>query len=575
MVSGADADMPANGQGDDAGGHGRLKVLAALASAALVATVITAVLHRPLLGELTTSRALTPFHDGHIWAFDHIAKMLFGDRPLSQLTDAIGYPDTVRAPAIAWLPALLAAPLNPLLGPVGAYNVVVLLSPALAVLAMAGMLRKLTRCNPWIAAAAGLAFALCPYALGCMASGQTAKFQHWLVPLYLWVMTVGIRGPRWPLGLVLVGLVTLAAGFTSPSTAVLLPLLALPWALIVALTGKPRRLPALLRALAVLGITAACLLPAQKYYGNLRDGSHPSAFEPRAANWDRLPTPVPVAQPEGVFLGRGGLARDDHQTSHVTYLGLPLLLAAVLLSVRRFRGRGLAWTAVGIGVVVAVGPYLISGDTFVEAGGQRLALPARLLEILGYPLARTGTYYRAVLLASVGLSLALAGGLSTRRAGWMILAAWAVALLQVGDAWRVTRTLWPRPAEQVEGRRALEQMRDDPVDGAVLDLPLESGTYEGGVAMLGAVIHGRPTTALPRQSKRYLPRIDALVRELDGALAAGPSLGADRLGALGFRYVVFRPWLADETARLRLIEGLGAPDRDGEILVWILEPARE
>ena len=114
---------------------------------------------------------------------------------------------------------------------------------------------------------------------------------------------------------------TLVAGFTSPSTAVLLPLLALPWAAALVLQAGDRRWPTLGRAAAVLTITALCLLPAQRYYGNLRDGSHPSAFEPRAANWERLPTPAPVAQPEGLFLGRGGLARDDHQTSHVTYLG--------------------------------------------------------------------------------------------------------------------------------------------------------------------------------------------------------------------------------------------------------------
>jgi len=556
-------------------GHGWLTNAAALAVAAVVATVVTAALHRPLLDELTTARAGTAFHDGHIWAFDHISRMLLGDRPLSQLTDAIGYPATVRAPAIAWLPALAAAPLNPLLGPLGAYNLVVLLSPAVAVLAMAGMLRHLTRCHPWIAAAGGLAFALCPYALGCLASGQTAKFQHWLVPLYLWMLSAGIRGPRWPLALAAAGIVALATGFTSPSTAVLLPLLAFPWAVIVALKAPRPRLPSLLRALAVLAVTAACLLPAQRYYGNLRHGIHPSAFEPGIANWDRLSTPAPVAQPEGVSLGRGGLAWDVHQTSHVTYLGLPLLAAMILLSLRRFRGRGLAWTAVGVGVIVAIGPYLISGGAFVEVGGNRLALPARLLEVVGYPLARTGTYYRAVLLASVGLSLALAGGLSTRRAGWMILAAWAVALLQVGDGWRVTRSLWPRPAEPIEGRLALEQMRDDPVAGAVFDLPLEAGTYEGGVAMLASVVHRRPTTALPRQSKRYLPRVDALARNLETALAAGSVEGRGQLADLGFRYVVLRPWLTDEGTRERLVTGLGSPDLDGDILVWTLDPPPE
>ncbi|MDP7115373.1 MAG: hypothetical protein QGH45_25575 [Myxococcota bacterium] len=540
-----------------------------LAVAATVA--VTCALHGPLLTQAGDTRALASFHDSHIWTFDHIARLVSGDRPLSTLTDAIGYPETVRAPAIAWVPALLAAPLNPVLGPFGAYNTILLLSPALAVLAMMGLVRSATRAGPALAAAAAVAYALCPYALGCLASGQMAKIQHWMIPLYLWALLIGVRGPRAWLGLPLAAAVTLVAGFTSPSTAVLLPLLALPWAAALVLQAGDRRWPTLGRAAAVLTITALCLLPAQRYYGNLRDGSHPSAFEPRAANWERLPTPAPVAQPEGLFLGRGGLARDDHQTSHVTYLGWPLLLAAMVLAFRRFRGRGLAWIAVGVGVVVAVGPWLVSGDAIVELGPRRIALPAYLLELAGYPMAATGTYYRAVVLASLGLSLALAGGLAGRRRIWAIPLALALATLQVGDALRVTRPLWPRPALAVEGREILEDMRDDPAPGAVLDLPVECGTYEGGVAMLAAVVHGRSTTALPRQSKSYLPRVARLMAILDSALAKGAVDGPSHLAEQGFRYVVWRPWLDDQRVRSRLVEGLGPPDQDGEIVVWMVE----
>ncbi len=548
-----------------------LPALAGWAALAAIATLaVTCALHRPLLASPGDTRAATAFHDGHIWAFDHIARMVGGDRPLSTLTDAIGYPETVRAPAIAWAPALLAAPLNPLLGPVGAYNTILLLSPALAALAFLGLVRSTTRAGPALAAAAAFAYALSPYALGCLASGQMAKIQHWMIPLVLWMLVVGIRGRAW-IGLPLLAAATVAAGFTSPSTAVLIPLLALPWAIGVALRAPGRRPIVAGRALATLAIVAVCLLPAQRYYGNLRDGSHPSAFEPRAANWDRLPTPVPVAQPEGLLLGRGGLARDDHQTSHVTYLGWPLLLAAIALSLRRFRGRGLAWTAVAVGAVAAMGPMLISGDAFVELGDRRIGLPAYLLEVVGYPMAKTGTYYRAVVLASLGLSLALAGGLAGRPRAWAIPLALLLASAQVGDALRVTRSLWPRQALPVEGRALLEGMREDPAPGAVLDLPLECGTYEGGVAMLAGVGHGRATTALPRQSKSYLPRIAQLLAVVDGALAAGPIEGKSQLAERGFRYVVWRPWLDDQRARDRLIEGLGPPDHDAEILVWSLD----
>lgn len=129
---------------------------------------------------------VSAFNLPHLWAFDHAARMLVGERPWSLQTDVVGYPGPVEARIIAWAPILMTVPLRPLLGPVGAYNLVLLLAPTLAGLAAFAWLRRLV--GPGVAAVAGaLPFATSPYLLGCLAAGQICKAQIWLLPAALYV----------------------------------------------------------------------------------------------------------------------------------------------------------------------------------------------------------------------------------------------------------------------------------------------------------------------------------------------------------------------------------------------------
>lgn len=547
----------------------------------------TAALHHPLAWHLDDLQVVGSFHDGHAWAFDHIARMISGEIPFSTTTDRIGFPERVSVRFVAWAPALVATLLRPLLGPLGAFNAVLLLSPGASAVAATFLLRRLTRASPWTAAGASLAWALCPYALGCLAAGQVEKVQIWVLPLFLLALSHAISGPRrlpGLLGLLATGAV---AGLTTPCTSVFLPLAAGPWALWegwrtwhadtppreVTHRGVRRFLAAGLWLALALGTAAASLLPAWAYYGDLRGGEAISAFEPRMANKGDLPTPTPMAQPEGVFLGRGNLMEGATDTSHVAYLGLPLLVAVGLLSLRRFPGRGVAWSLVAGGVILSLGPYLVSGDTWVLRDGAPIALPAAWLDWTGYPAGRSGMYYRAIVFASLGMAAALAG--TVGRLPWKgaFLLAWIAGFGQVADGWRATQILWPRPTRPVPGLAALEAMAADPTPGAVLNLPVVHGTYEGGVYLLAATFHDRPTTGLPRQCQTYLPpvaRLDALVRT---ALAPGDaSSAAATLTAAGFRYVTWRPWLDRDRAHDldALTRSLGPPAGDARLWYWTL-----
>ena len=107
----------------------------AVATLVLVAVVITSLLHWPLPLQLNSAEVHAHFHGSHVWCFDHIVAMLTGAEPFEHHTRRIGFPESVQLRFIAWVPALASAPLRLFLGPLGAYNFALLLSPAFSALA--------------------------------------------------------------------------------------------------------------------------------------------------------------------------------------------------------------------------------------------------------------------------------------------------------------------------------------------------------------------------------------------------------------------------------------------------------
>jgi hypothetical protein len=494
--------------------------------------------------------------------------MLGGELPWSIRTDRVGFPETWEVRFIAWAPALAAAMLRPFLGPVAAYNVVVLLSPVTAVIAGHALLRRWA--PPWTAAAGALAWALSPYLVGALASGQTCKAQIWVLPAVLaaFAATLDARGRALlPRVLVLAG-VTVAAAFTEASYALLLPF-ALGVLAIAEVLAGPDRGRRVLLAILGLAVVALALVPAQHYYDPVTTNVGAQAFHPAfrpATDADRL---LSVMTWESAF---GGVVRapiDAHTAVHVTYLTLPLVAAALLLGGWGRGGRvGLAWALTG--GVLAAGELLVRGGQVVHAGAVVYALPDALLARVGYPLAKSGMYYRAVVLAGLGLAAAVTGGaarLGPRRGGVL---AWVVAALVVGDGLHATRALWPRVVQPIPGLAAYTAIATDPGPGAVLDLPFSGGDYVGQSQVRGAAITGRRTTGMPRGMRLgELPHLDRLVRRLDAALAAPDP--ADRLRALGFAYVVYQPLPADAGPdRATLVAALGPPQVADGVWWWKL-----
>src|SRR5262245_6754854 len=121
---------------------------------------------------LTSSTPVSAFGDSHVWGLDHIARMLGGQAPLAPATDRAGFPTLRQAAVLGWAPAVLALPLRPLLGPLGAAQLLFLASPALAAAVAYGWLRRATDATPWVCAGAAAAWALTAPALANLAAGN-------------------------------------------------------------------------------------------------------------------------------------------------------------------------------------------------------------------------------------------------------------------------------------------------------------------------------------------------------------------------------------------------------------------
>ena len=271
------------------------------------------------------------------------------------------------------VPALLAAPLTLVGGPLIAYNALMLLSVVLAAGAAYLLCRELTgRVVPSVAG--GLLFGLSPYMLGHMLSQHLDLTFVFPVPLLALLIVRYVRGRtsgrRFVAGFALLLLVELGSSFELFLDITLVVAIGLA----LALLGKGWR-PVILRAGALVALAyAACLpilVPVAIFALSGRHGS--LRYDPANFSIDLLNVAVPTPT---LLTGRLDAARavSQHFVSNVGeqngYLGIPLLLVAAL-AVRAEWRRG-AWLAGGL---LVTGLLLSFGPTLTVDGRPIVGLP--------------------------------------------------------------------------------------------------------------------------------------------------------------------------------------------------------
>jgi hypothetical protein len=505
----------------------------------------------------------SPFHDGHLWAFDHIARMALVDP--GQLMDSprLGFPQTMRLRFLSWPLALMGVPLNFAFGPLVAYNVLISLIPVLSGLGALVLLRRLGA----RAAAVPLSvlWAWGPYAAMSLANGQIEKAQVWGYPLWLYWFDRALCEGGWR-AVAACSLVAAAVAFTEPSYAVLLPLLGPLWA--VLRLGHLRWVRALFGGIGVMVGNAVGLAAARAYYSFVPGPTE--AFMPaRAVTSDPLRVPSPVATLGELFGGEWQADLNPLSVNHSAMLPTGLVMLAVLGLA--FKGP-YRWAGLGVvclGVMISLGEVLVAGGDYVMWGGERVTLPSAWLAAFGYPLASSGMYYRVGVVAMLGL-LVLAARLG-KLGGMGVLLAWLALLGGVRETLQLQRGVWPRPLAPIAGLPLLAEIAEDERAGAVLDLPLEHDTQSGGQHLSAAAFHGRTTTALPRRMRAgEVMHLRPLLNLLDKVVADNDPRASRRLlRSQGFAFVVYRESVAPSgPAPAALTEALGTPRRAPGIWVW-------
>lgn len=563
----------------------RRSTSSAIATAAAVTLGVTAWLVWPLPLHLQTMHAVTDFGDGHVWVFDRIARFVTGQLPFSTSSSDAGFPSVLDGRFLGWGPALLALPLRPFLGAVGAYNLVLLLTPTLGTLAAWLLLREATRCSPWVAAAAAVPYGLCPYGIASLTNGQIEKAQIWIYPLYLWLLFRAIHGPRRALPLAAIPVTILAAVFTCPYFGLALPLVAVPLAIGLGVhrtwRGNDGVRPLIAAGLALV-LTAAATAPAGTYYSTAIPGRGPeipSMFRPADA-----PCPAdghtqrfqnsPSAEPRATLLGATKLHVGE--SNHITYLLLPLVIVAGIGLLVSAPGRWSGLLIFVVGATIAAGPQLVADGMYQTRHGLPYMLPMTILEQYGYPLRYGGQYYRAIAIASLGLSMLMASGLSRLPRRWGVAVGVVLAAVCVRDFLQFWQRLTPWPTATMPGQIALTALARSPEPGAVLALPFLGSQIVGSYGLLEATIHQRPTSAVARAVREIeAPHFAPWVSQLPAAAAEHrlPEL----LRGLGFRYAVLTLQHVreqeDDLPELResaLTATFGPPTVGDGVLIWDL-----
>lgn len=419
----------------------------------------------------------------------------------------------------------------------------------------------------------------------------------WWMPLGLGVLVRARRTRRWPWFLALAGCL-IGAMFSCFYIGFFLSCSVALWALATLWAGRDTpKLLGLYAAAAALSVVVVVPV-TQTFSASYKTGDVP-AVGLKSYVLEEHGQPVtdpPSARLElGQLLehGRTASRREEAAYGGGRYLGVvPLALALVGL-VRRPR-EALPLIAVGgVGVVLALGTFMVDGGAEVLSGGARIRMPLlwlnRALGYLAEPLNFPTRFLAMTVTAVAGMgALALRPGGRRWQLGLLVLAPLAVGEVATGD-------LVPAPWDRFAPRdaRAFEVLRDRG-EGAVIDLALlvRPDHENRWSALATQIAHGKATQAVPIERIEFFARegyvfagTRGLLRDLQpiyendrtAHLEGGYEEDVAVLRSAGFRWILVSYRSGNEAVPAHIVDELtrfaGAPVAEGRgLAVWELPP---
>ncbi len=385
---------------------------------------------------------------------------------------------------------LLAAPLVPLLGLEGAWNLMLLLHLAVASAGIGRLAAELSERGPHVyVASAALLFG--PYLLSEVHNGISEAVN---VGPALFALAATARAHR--LGRLrhwaLVGLCLGWAALGSAYYALSAGLLSAAWSL-PKLLRAPRQIPGALVGAAIAGALTAPIGALMRRSVNVDDALiHRASEQVAGLLLHNAVDPRTFLWPFG--FQSVDLAAQGEPFLHSGYLGFSVLVAA---GIGLWRTRQYALAAAALVVMgLALGPWLFFDGAWVTLeNGSRLALPYKALEAALPPQALTHSL-RLGMTGIAAVAALAAAGLAGRHPAW-ISGAMGVVILEMvllgGTPWPPERTE-PLPTSAAEFI-ATQEIGDRAV---VFDLPGAVGDTMATSRYLALqTVHGRPLPYRP------------------------------------------------------------------------------
>lgn len=558
------------------------------AYAAMAALVLCVLLTWPVALYPDTLLLGHPGNDNwnHVWGYWWVGEAISqGQWPA--WTPLLSYPDGGTLYFIDTVQALLSAPIQWLVGPAMAFNMIIMFGFALSAWGAWLLAYRLTG-DAVCSGIAMVIYGASPHLLGQAYNGISETVCAGWLPIALWSLLHFLDRPTWrrALGLGAAMAITMLTSwyyglFAVIATAVIVGWRAArqpwvqPWVRSIlrlggaALTGLLLVAPALILFRTSLDAPDALVtrdpefVQASLLYHNITDLV--AFFRPSK-----------VASPDL-------LALYGEQLVIVIYLGWVglMLLGYALVATRRHREFG-PWIWLGVFFFIfSLGPYLNMNGGMVEIDGRRVPLPfLPLFDAL--PLfSRISHPFRFVVGVSLAVSLLAAHGLRhmTRHVGFrarsgLVLLLSGLALLEFRLGSPATL---PVPTSDAVIPKAYSEMAQDPEPGAVLDLPLTVPNLERAVYVWYQTAHGRPVPwglndPMPEQLLKNRLTATLIRFEAHRSLSMSPGLpeldlvvGSMALADQGYRYIVLHERLYPEFKQIQveaLLTGLfGAPRR--------------
>ncbi len=438
----------------------------------------------------------------HVWGYWWVAEEIMNGRWPTEAT-GLAFPRGGTLYFIDTIQVLLSLPISLVFGPAAAFNAVVLGEIALAGIGAWLLAYKVTA-DVWSAFVALFLFEMSAHLLGQSYNGISETVCAGWFPLTLWALlrVMEIPNKKHAVQLGVLGALCVLTSWYYGLFAILGSLLILVWTFVK--RSWLYTWGSVVRHLFLSAFTAGLIVigPVMSFRSSLSAENAIVTRDPEFVERSLLNHNITDVQ---AFFQLSTVPLPDLKTLYgeelmiVIYLGwIGIVCAAIGIWNERRKDdwRLWGWFAV-LFLLFCLGPYLHVGGEYLLIGGQRVPLPFLVL-YKAFPIFdRISHPFRFV----VGVNLAIAVLASQ---GVRVLFRRRSSMVKMGFLGIMPLLIWvelsnfspavlPIPHGDAKISQAYYDMRTDPVEGAVLDLPLSLPNLERAVYVWNQSVHERPT----------------------------------------------------------------------------------